>query len=275
MRAVDLAAYSDAGGDRPGPITRLTHHRHLLRFWVQEELKQHFYGTRLGPLWIILRPLLMTMVFTIAFTVIARIGSRDVPYPLFFLAGYVPWHFFSSALSRSSAAIIKNLGLIKHHRFPRELLVVSTLLTGTIDLLVGAAFVAILMLVYDSPWTRSVLLIPVVLLIQFVLTFGASLWLSAATALQRDIRVVIPSLLQGLFYLSPVIYPVAFVPERFKAYYLANPMAAIVVGYRDALFSGRFEHAQALIVAAVLALLVLVTGYLFFRARESRFADLT
>lgn len=256
------------------PALRLRGSRDLLALWIREDIQERYYLTRLGPLWLVLQPLLMTLVFTIAFTVIAKIDTRGAPYPLFFIVGYVFWTYFSLGLNRSSIAITSNLRLIAHFAFPRELLVLAILGSGLVDLAVGLVIIAAMAAVYGIAPSASLLVWLPLLALQLVLMLGLGLWIATLNAVWRDLRSLLPALLRAAFYLSPVIYPVSMVPEAYRDLYLANPVAALVVGYRDALFVGRLEHPGSLVLALAVALVALVTGYLFFRRNEWRFADL-
>lgn len=242
--------------------------------WVRQELRSRYYQTRLGPLWLIAQPLLMTLVFTIAFTIVARIGSRGVPYPVFFLVGYELWNYFSYCVGRSNTVIAVNQALITHHKFPRELLVLSILLSALPDLAVGSVFVGVLMLFYEiGIGAMAWMLIPIVILL-VLFTLGTCLWIATVAALVRDVGALLPSFVRALFYLSPVIYSVVGVPGKLKSVYLANPLAGFIVAARDVLFEGKFAYPTALLAAGVVALVAASTGYLVFRRFEDRFADL-
>jgi ABC-type polysaccharide/polyol phosphate export permease len=253
---------------------RIASHRELLLLWVRQAIRERYYETRLGPLWLVLQPLLMTAVFTVAFTLIARVGSRGAPYPVFFLIGYVPWTFFAYCITRGSVAITSNLPLITTHVFPRELLVIAVLVSALPDVAVGAVFVLALAFLWDVGLGLASLWVVPIFLVQMAFTLGTMLWLSALNALWRDVRAFMPALLRSLFYLSPIIYPAERVPERFQELYLANPIAALVVSYRDALLGGELLHVRALLVATAVSFTLLVSGYVYFRRREAVFADL-
>jgi len=256
------------------PVSRIVRHRHLLAAWVRQELRDRYYETRLGPIWLVVQPLLMTLVFTIAFTVIGRIRSENIPYPLFFLVGYIPWNFFSYCASRSSVVITANRTVITHHSFPRELLVLAIVLSAIPDLLVGVGFVVVLVSFYPLALSSSAWMAPILVTVVVVLSLGASLWISTVAALVRDVRALLPSAIRALFYLSPIIYPASAVPEPYREAFLINPVAGLVTGCRDAMFHGALESPGAALLASFAAIFVLITGYIAFRLAEPRFADL-
>ena len=257
----------------PSALKRIFTRRSLLKLWAIEKIKANYYQTTLGPSWLIIQPLLTTLVFTIAFTVIARIGPRGAPYPLFFLVGYVPWSFFSTSVGRASTSITSNLQIITHYAFPRELLVLATLVSCLPELVVGFVFIAVLALVYGvTPHALVVCVVPI-LLAQLMLTLGIAFWLASANALWRDTQSLLPSGLRAIFYFSPIIYPLEYVPDSVAGIYLLNPLAAFTAGLRDALFASAFRYPGALLVASMVSLAVLTSGYWVFRSQEWRFAD--
>lgn len=254
-------------------IKTLIQYRYLLYVWVMEDIREKYYETFLGPAWLIVQPLLLTLVFTVAFTVFARIGPAGIPYPVFFLVGYLPWDYFSTSITKGSRSVVSNLRTISDFAFPRELLVLSVMISALVDFLAGVIVVSVMFVLYRQPLFISVLWIIPVFSVQLILTAGLMFWLSTLNATRRDVEPILLPLLRGLFYLSPVIYPLNRVSPTIVQYYLLNPIAGLITGYRDVLFDGKLSHSGAFIWATIIAVGVFVSGYTYFKRNEWTFAD--
>jgi lipopolysaccharide transport system permease protein len=255
-------------------LARLWANRSLLRIWVQYNVMDRYAQAILGILWIVLLPLSTAFVMSVVFSQIMRIHTGAVPFIAFFLSAYVPWGLFSQSISAGMRSILSAMGLINQIYFPREIIVLSALGEALVD----AFFMFAAMLVIDAmvgvfPNPLFVLL-PLVLLIQVALMLGLMFIVSWMSVIVRDIPQLISVLLQILFYLSPIIYPVSIIPHRFQFLVNLNPVALLVQAYRDVIVYDRQPDWFSLVYPAALGVALLVFGYRHFKANEDRFADM-
>lgn len=259
---------------RPGDHLReLAGYRDLLRTLTAHRISVRYKQTSLGILWALLQPLLMMVVFTAVFSVLAQMPSDGVPYALFAYAGLLPWTFFSTAVGNATNSLVAHTQLITRVYFPREILPLTYVVAGLFDLLIG--FVVFLGLAgwYRAPLTAHAwLLVPLVaLLAAWIL--AVSLVLAALQVRFRDIGVALPILLQLWMFASPVIYPLRLVPAGWREWYLLNPMAGIVSSVRDILVHGTLPQAEPLRAAVAVTAVALPLAYLFFKRAEATMAD--
>jgi ABC-type polysaccharide/polyol phosphate export permease len=255
-------------------LVRLWLNRSLLRIWVQYNIHSRYAQAILGVLWIVLLPLSTAFVMSIVFSQIMRIHTGSVPFIAFFLSAFVPWGLFSQAISAGMRSLLGAMGLINQIYFPREIIVLSALGEALVD----AFFMFAAMLVIDGlvgilPNGLFVIL-PLLLIIQITFMLGLMFIVSWVSVLIRDIPQLISVLLQILFYLSPIIYPVSIIPHRYQFLVNLNPMALLITAYRDVLVYNRTPDWFSLIYPAALGIALLVFGYRHFKANEDRFADM-
>jgi lipopolysaccharide transport system permease protein len=253
-------------------------YRELLFFLVWRDLKVRYKQTALGVAWVVLQPLLSTVVFTLLFGVLLQAPSDGAPYALFALAGLVPWQYFSGSLSRVGTSLVSSAHLITKVYFPRLIIPLSGVMSPLVDFAIGFGALAILMIAYGVPLTPNILWLPALLLLAIVTALGFGLWLSAFNVRYRDVNYLIPFLLQIWMYGTPVVYGSTLIPERFRFLLALNPMTAVVEGFRWALLSGsspQFTPPGSLAALSVaISLAVLVSGLLYFRHTERTFADI-
>jgi len=248
-------------------------YRELLYFFVWRDVKIRYKQTVIGVLWVVLQPVLNMLVFTLFFGRLAKLPSDGLPYPVFYFAALVPWAYFSYALGMTTNAVVDNQRLITKVYFPRLILPISTALSGLVDFAIGFVVLAIFTFAYGLKPTLAALWLPVLLLLAVFTALGVGLWLSALNALYRDVRYVIPFVVQFWMFASPVAYPSSLVPARWRWLYGLNPMAGVIDGFRWAI-TGRGQAPGLLLLAssAVVAL-VLIGGLFFFNRMESSVAD--
>jgi lipopolysaccharide transport system permease protein len=254
-------------------LGELLEFRELLYFLVWREIKVRYKQTVIGAGWAVIQPVATMLVFTLFFGRLAKIPSGGIPYPLFFYAALLPWTYFAGALSGATSSVVENQRVITKVYFPRVLLPLSAVFCGLVDfaiaflLLIGMAFYYH---VTPGPW---LVFLPVFLLLAMLTAFGAGLWLAALNALYRDVRYVVPFLVQFWLFASPVAYPSSLVPERWRALYGLNPMAGVIDGFRWAV-TGENPPNLGLVAASASAVLVmLVAGLWYFRRVEATVAD--
>ncbi len=254
-------------------------YRELLFFLAWRDIKVRYKQTALGVAWIVLQPLLSTVVFTVLFGVLLDVPSDGAPYALFALAALVPWQYFAGSMSRVGTSLVNSANLITKVYFPRLIIPLSGVISTLVDFAIGFGVLAVLLIVYRTPLTANVLWLPAFLLLAVVTALGFGLWLASLNVRYRDVNYLIPFLLQIWMYVTPVVYGSTLIPERFRWLMALNPMTGVVEGFRWALLggpgvSGQGSGSAALTaISAVISVVVLVSGVVFFRNTERTFAD--
>ena len=247
--------------------------RELLYFLIWRDVKVRYKHTALGIGWSVLQPLLTMVVFTIFFGRLAKVPSDGVPYPIFSLAALVPWTYFATAASNGSSSLVGTQHLIAKVYFPRVLVPLAAVLMPTVDLAVSFSMLVLLMIWYQIAPTPAILALPLYLALGVLTALAVTLWTSALTVRYRDVRYVLPFIIQLWLFASPVAYPASMVPARWRLLYALNPMATVVEGFRSALVGTPAPAAMAVIAAMVVAAL-LAAGVAYFRSVEGSIVDL-
>jgi lipopolysaccharide transport system permease protein len=250
-------------------------YRELLVFLAWRDILVRYKQTVIGIFWAFIRPLVTMVVFTIIFGRIAKLPSNAVPYPLFAFAGLLPWQLFSTAFMEASNSVVGNSQLVSKVYFPRLIIPISATFSALADFLVSILILVGLLLWYRVPVSANVLwLIPLTVLCMLIAA-GAGIWFSALFVRYRDIRHLIPFVMQLGTYISPVGFSSAVVPERWRLLYSLNPMVGVIDGFRWALFGGlNSVSAPALAMSVATALVLLAGGTVYFRNTERVFADI-
>ncbi len=248
-------------------------YRELLWFLAVRDIKVRYKQTVLGAGWAILQPVATTVVFALVFGRLAKLPSDGVPYPIFALAGLVIWNFFSASVGTTSLCLVNNTNLLSKVYFPRLCVPFASMVVFLVDLLVSAGVLLVAMAFYGVGGGWRLLATPLFVLLGFTAALGLSLWLSAVAARYRDVRHVVPFLLQFALFATPVAYSSSIVPERWRVVYGLNPMAGTVEGFRWATLGSHPDLAALLPSSCVVALLLLVTGAFYFRRMERDLAD--
>ena len=248
------------------------HHELILSFAVRD-IKARYKQTALGVAWALLQPLSMMLVFTLVFSIFAKVPSDGIPYPVFAYSGLIFWTFFSNSISGGTLAMTANSALIKKIYFPRETLLLAVMLAGLLDLFIASLLFGAMLLYYKITLTVATFWILPLLLVQMILALGIISITSAAHVNFRDIGHALPLLVQLWMFATPVAYPISVVPYWLKPLYLLNPMAPIIDGYRRAIILGTRPDLEALVVSVLVTLTLTVTALAIFRRAERTFAD--
>jgi lipopolysaccharide transport system permease protein len=254
-------------------IERLREYGDLLYTLSVHRINVRYKQTSLGVAWALLQPLMMMVVFTAVFSVLAKMPSDGTPYALFAFSGLLPWTFFSTSVTSGTNSLIAHTQLITKVYFPREILPITYVIAGLFDFAIGFVVLLALMSWYSFPLAAVAWnLLPIIgLLAAWILS--VSLVLAAAQVRFRDIGVALPVLVQILMFASPVIYPLSLVPEAWRDWYLMNPMAGIVSSFRDILLHQSAPDPHPLRIACLVTALALPAAYLFFKRAEATMAD--
>jgi lipopolysaccharide transport system permease protein len=254
-------------------LSELWKHREVLYLLVWRDIKVRYKQTALGATWAIIQPLLTMMTFSIFFGRLAKVPSDGLPYTLFSYSALVPWIFFATGLSQASNSLVSSANLITKVYFPRLLVPMAAVLAGLLDLTISGATLLLMMAYYHHGSTIHVVWIPALLVLALTTSLGVSFWFSALNVKYRDIRHVLPFIVQLWMFATPIAYPSSLVPAKFRAIYALNPMAGVIEGIRWALLGVNTAPGLMLVVSSVIAVLVLVSGAYFFRRMETTFAD--
>ena len=255
-------------------FSELWAYRGLFLFLVWRDIKVRYAQTILGAGWAIIQPVLTMVVFTAIFGNFAKIPSDGIPYPVFSLAALVPWTYFSTAMTGSSGSLIASTNLITKIYFPRLVVPVAPVLAGLVDFIIAFVVLLGMMLVFSI--TPSLWALPVVpLLVAGMMAAAAGLgcWLSALSIQYRDVKHVVPFIVQIGMYASPIVYPMSLVPEAYRPLYALNPMAGIIEGFRAVLLNTQAIAWPTIGISLASAAVLFLTGAVYFRRVERVFAD--
>jgi lipopolysaccharide transport system permease protein len=248
-------------------------YRELLFYFVWRDIKVRYKQTILGASWAIIQPFFTMVIFSLFFGRLAQVPSDGLPYPIFSFAALVPWTFFTNALTQASNSLVTNSNMLKKIYFPRPTIPIATVLAGLVDF--GLAFVVLLgmMVFYGIAPTLNALWLPLFLLLAVCTAMGAGFWLSALNVQFRDVRYAVPFITQAWLFATPIAYPSSIVPDRWRPIYALNPMVGVVEGFRWALLGTDTAPSLMIIVSSLVSLLLLVSGFFYFRRMERSFAD--
>jgi lipopolysaccharide transport system permease protein len=254
-------------------LGELWEYRELLYFLTWRDIKVRYKQTVLGAAWAIIQPFFTMVVFSLFFGRLAGIPSDGIPYPLFAYTALVPWSFFAGGLNNSANSLVGNANLLKKVYFPRLAIPLSTVLAGVIDFVLAFVVLLGMLLFYGMVPTLNIVWLPLLVLLALVTALGVGLWLSALNVQFRDVRYTIPFLTQFWLFATPIAYPSTLLAEPWRTLYGINPMVGVVEGFRWALLGTATAPGLMILVSALAALGLLVSGAYYFRRMEKSFAD--
>ncbi len=256
-------------------------YRELIYFMTLRDIQVRYKQTLLGAAWAVLQPVLQMVVFSMLFGGIAKISSDGLPYPLFNFAALLPWGLFSRAISDAGRSLVSNRNMITKIYFPRAVIPLASVLSGLVDFLIAFVVLACLLVYYHFMpgsnfkfvFSPALLALPLLLLLTLITAMGVSLWFAAMNVIYRDVGYILPFITQLWFFITPVVYSSSEVTGNLRLLYMLNPMTGVVEGFRWALLGTAFSAGNWLIVSVVISVLVLASGWVYFRQMERRFAD--
>jgi lipopolysaccharide transport system permease protein len=254
-------------------LPAIWHYRELLYFLVWREVKVRYKQTVLGVAWAVLQPLMTMAIFTVIFGMFVNVPSDGLPYPLFALAALLPWTYFSEAMTRSSVSLVGDAQLIRKVYFPRLIMPLAAVVSPAVDFLLAFILLLAMMAWYGLSPTWGIIMLPGFLLLGLITALAVGLWLSALNVRYRDVRHIVPFLIQCWMYASPVAYPVSIVPEGWRVLYGLNPMAGVIEGFRWALLGKQSPDIGIMLVSVMAVIALLIGGVIFFKHMEQTFAD--
>jgi lipopolysaccharide transport system permease protein len=254
-------------------LRELWSYRELLYFLIWRDVKVRYKQTALGAAWAILQPLFMMAVFALMFGRLANINTGSVSYPLFAFAGLVPWTFFSNAVTMSGNSLVSSAHLISKVYFPRLLVPTGAVAACLVDFALSFVVLALMLLFSGVKPGIGLLMLPALMALLFFFALGVGMWLSSLNVKYRDVRFVLPFIIQLWLFASSVIVPSSYVSQRWRWALTLNPMSGIVEGFRSALFGLPFDW-RDLGVATLITIIVLAYAAYSFRRMEKSFADI-
>lgn len=248
-------------------------YRELLWVLTTRDIKVRYKQAVLGAAWAVIRPVMTMVIFSVIFGALARMPSDGYPYPVFVFAGLLPWTFFSAAISASGQSLVGSAHLVSKVYFPRLIIPLASVGAALVDLLISTVILLLMMLWYGVGWSWNLLAAPLLLAAVVFTALGVGTFLSALTVAYRDFTHLTPFLVQIWMYVTPVIFPVSIVPQRWQWVLYLNPMTGLVEGFRAA-FLGKPFDASGLAISFAIALGLFAWGVAYFEKVERRFADI-
>jgi lipopolysaccharide transport system permease protein len=255
-------------------LDELWQYRELIYFFIWRDIKVRYKQTILGAAWAILQPLITMVIFTLFFGKLAKMPSDGIPYPIFSYAALVPWTFFSNGVSKASSSLVGGGGMLKKIYFPRMVLPIASVTGGFVDFVLAFSVMILLMIVFGVTPTLNIIWLPFLLVLAWATALGVSLWFTSLNVLFRDVRYVVPFIIQAWLFATPVVYPASLIENpMWRAVFALNPMVGVVEGFRWALLGTDTAPGPLILISAIVALVLLVSGAFYFRRMERTFAD--
>jgi lipopolysaccharide transport system permease protein len=253
-------------------LNELWEYRELLWAFGSRDIKVRYKQTILGAAWAILQPLVTMLIFSVIFGRLAGIPSDGFAYPVFVYTGLLPWMLFAGAINSCAGSMVGSAQMVSKIFFPRIMIPFSAIGAGIVDFVVSACILLLIMVVYNIPWTWHLLVAPLMFAGVVLVALGVGTALSALTVSYRDFRYVVPFMVQIWMYLTPVVYPLSFIPEKWRWVLYFNPLTGYIDGFRS-VFLGKEFDIIGIISAVSLTIIIFLGGILYFRKVEQRFAD--
>ena len=254
-------------------LSELWRFRELLWVLTLRDVKVRYKQTILGIAWAVIQPTLMMVIFSLVFGRLAKIPSDGVPYPIFVYSALLPWTFFANSVGNAGNSLVASSNLVRKVYFYRLIIPLSSVGAGLIDFVFAFIILLLMMIYYGVGWSLNLLFAPFLLFGIALTALGVGVLLSALNVAYRDFRYVIPFLVQIWMFVTPVVYPVSVVPEKWRWLLYLNPMSGFIDGFRSA-FLGRPYDVHSLLVAAAVSVGVLIAGVVYFGKVERKLADI-
>ena len=248
-------------------------YRELLYFLVWRDVKVRYKQTVLGAAWAVVQPVATMVVFSVVFGRLAAMPSDGLPYPLFSLAALVPWTYFSTAISQGASSLVSSQHLVSKVYFPRLLVPLASVVTPLVDGAIALVILAALMIWYGVWSSTAIFALPLFVMLAVATAFAATLWLAALNVQFRDVRYVMPFLVQFWLFVTPVAYPSSLISPLWRPLYALNPMATVVDGFRWSLLGAPAPPVGAVIASCITVVVLITGGIRYFRRTQGLFAD--
>jgi lipopolysaccharide transport system permease protein len=277
MKAVSQTIIEPKTGWQLIDWSELRQYKDLLYFLVWRDIKVLYKQTVLGFTWAVIRPVFSMIIFSVVFGNLAKVPSDGVPYPIFSYAALLPWTYFATAMTESTNSLISNLNMLTKVYFPRLVIPLAPILAKLVDFGIAFIILGLMMAWYGIAPTWNVAFLPLLVVLMILTAAGMGMWLSAMAIQYRDVRHAIQFAVQVLMYAAPVVWPVSLITERFgptvRLVYGLYPMAGVIEGFRSALLGATPMPWDLILMGGISAVLIAVSGALYFRRMERIFAD--
>lgn len=246
-------------------------YREFLKTSIKKEFRGKYKKSFLGVLWSFLNPLFQLLIYALVFPFILRNNVDN--YTIFLIVALMPWNFFNMTILQSAASIVTNGGIIKKVYFPREILPISTATSNLLNFLITGIIVFVALLISGIGVGKSVLVLPIIILIQYILQLGLAFIFSSITVYVRDVEYLLNVFMMLMFYLCPIVYSANMIPQKFLPIFKLNPMFHIIEYYRTILYYKQVPDMLNVFILFIVCLVILVIGYLVFQKCKKRFAE--
>jgi len=251
----------------------LMEHHELLTSLIYREIRARYRQSILGLWWAFVRPMATVIILTLVFSIIAKLPSDNIPYPIFAFSALLPWFFLNTAISAGVSSLPKNSNLVSKIYFPRETLPFAAIIASGVDFIISFLVFLGMIIVYHVNLSWNFLYVFPILIIELLFIVGMTLFLSIVNVWYRDVSHAIGILLQLWMYLTPIIYPLSMVPEKYRLLYSLNPLVGIIEGFRNATVIGKPPDFQLLMISVIIGFLTFLVGYKSFKTLEFELVD--
>ncbi|SNX52863.1 ABC-2 type transport system permease protein [Thermoanaerobacterium sp. RBIITD] len=252
-------------------LRELYEYREMLFSMVKKDLRTRYRGSFLGFLWTFINPLLQLVVYSIVFSTIMRMNIYN--FAMFLFVALLPWIFFSTSITQSTTTIMANSNLVKKIYFPRIILPISVALTGFINMIFGFIIVFIVLFIFKIHLSSSIVLLPIVMINELLFVVGLSIIFSALNVFFRDLEHILGIVTMAWFYLTPIVFPINLVPDKYLKLFFLNPMTSIILPYRDILYYGLWPSKKSLLLIFLMGICFNVFAFILFDRLQRRFAE--
>ena len=249
----------------------LYNYRELLKTNVKKEIRGKYKGSWLGIIWTFLNPLLMLAVYSFVFPYILRVDVEN--YTIFMIVALIPWNFFTTAIQTGTGSVVANGNILKKVYFPREIIPISITTSQLVNFLITCIIMFIFIIFSGIGFSYHLLLFPLLVIIQYIITLAITFILSAFTVFVRDVDHFVSVILMLGFYATPIVYQASMLPQKFQIFLKINPMAQIVEAYRSILYYHQMPDMTMLLIWGSASIILLVIGYMVFKKLEKSFVE--
>ncbi len=249
-------------------------YKDLLYFLVKRDLKTRFQQTFIGVLWIVFQPLIQMMIFYVILGLFVKVPTGDIPYPVFYLSGFVVWQVFLQIVNGSAYSLVLNINIITKTYFPKMVLPLSYTVGAVIDFVVSFIVLLVFLLANHYPITLKYLLLPILLILLLIFSLGIGLLFGALMVVFRDTKNLLGFILQIWMFASPIMYPLSIVPDKYKFLFYLNPLTGLISAFRWIVFPAEpLPTLSSAAISVIVAIVLFVVGMIVFRQMETKIAD--
>jgi lipopolysaccharide transport system permease protein len=253
-------------------LVELYHYRDLIYFFVWRSIKIAYAQSVGGLAWAIVQPAIQILIFSVVFGGLLSLDTDGLPYPLFSTVAVIPWTYMANVITVGSGSLVANSGMLGKVYFPRLIYLLNPVIGGFLSFAISLILIILVMLFYQHPLTKNILILPLVFLLMIAAPFSISLWMASLTIRFRDFQIIMSQLMRALIYFVPVMYPSSQISPEWRSFYIVNPLVGVIEGYRSCLL-GAPIYWDSLIWSAGVTVILLISGAVYFRRMERIVVD--